>query len=317
MKNGVKCMLSDGEYVRQSLELNLFFLRILKEHSFFIEAAFPCKESNLIQLAEQFKVQFTKLLSEAVHLANGVLPQDFLADGEIVTRYTLEAEQLTEFYTGVNLNTEITKAEMSLGGCANPNLATLAEKVNRLNQQAIEATQGLIDFKVRLLNEVLACNLFTMNYPLLIDHILREARLYLSLLERLQCRADVDVLSELVMQEAFWNRIMAEHAKFIRGLLDPTEVQLFNTADNFGKQFDVLTAEAEALACQIAGIRAVTEASRQATMNIRDFKSQGTEGLITCKIRSVILPLLGDHVLREANHYLRLLNMFKPGIADR
>ena len=30
-------------------------------------------------------------------------------------------------------------------------------------------------------------------------------------------------------QEAFWNRIMAEHSKFIRGLLDPTEV-LFNVA---------------------------------------------------------------------------------------
>ena len=26
-----------------------------------------------------------------------------------------------------------------------------------------------------------------------------------------------------------------------------------------------------------------------------------------CQIRSVILPLLADHVLREANHYLRLL----------
>ncbi|WP_460285242.1 DUF2935 domain-containing protein [Clostridium botulinum] len=27
---------------------------------------------------------------------------------------------------------------------------------------------------------------------------------------------------------------MAEHAKFIRGLLDPTEVKLFNTANDYG-----------------------------------------------------------------------------------
>ncbi len=307
-------MLSDTDFVRQSLELNLFFLRILKEHSFFIEAAFPSKNSDLIQQAEMFKNHFAMLLSETVQLSNGVLLRDFLTDGEIVTRYTLEAERVTEFYTGVSLNTEITRAEMAMSGSVNPNLATLVEQVNRLNQQAMSATQGLIDFKVMLLNSVLACHVFTFNYPLLIDHILREAKLYLSLLERIQSRADIDLVAEMIMQESFWNRIMAEHAKFIRGLLDPTEVQLFNTADNFGKQFDLLTAEAEALVRQIAALPSVTEESRQATVSIRDFKSQGTEGLITCKIRSIIVPLLGDHVLREANHYLRLLNIFESGM---
>ena len=34
----------------------------------------------------------------------------------------------------------------------------------------------------------------------------------------------------------------------------------------------------------------------------------GVEGIEACKIRSLILPLLADHVLREANHYLRLLS---------
>ena len=30
-------------------------------------------------------------------------------------------------------------------------------------------------------------------------------------------------------------------------------------------------------------------------------------GINDCKIKSLILPLLADHVLREANHYLRIL----------
>ena len=34
----------------------------------------------------------------------------------------------------------------------------------------------------------------------------------------------------------------------------------------------------------------------------------GAKGISGCKIRSVILPLLADHVLREANHYIRLLS---------
>ena len=257
------------------------------------------------------KNQLTMLLSEAVRLADGVLSREFLTDGEIVTPFTLEAERITEFYTGVSLNTDITRAELALKGNDSHQIQSLVEPVFQLNRQAIAATQALIDFKTAILNDVLRCRLFTLNYPLLIEHILREARLFVSILERLQCRTVMDLTSEMVMQEAFWNRIMAEHAKFIRGLLAPTEVQLFDAANRFGHQFDILTAQAEALLCQISDLPAVTEESRQATINIRDFKRQGTEGLITCAIRSIIIPLLGEHVLREANHYLHLLNAFQ------
>ena len=38
---------------------------------------------------------------------------------------------------------------------------------------------------------------------------------------------------------------MGEHAKFIAGLLDPSEEALIETARMFGREFDVLTAEAE------------------------------------------------------------------------
>jgi len=70
-------VLSDQDFVRQSLELNLFFLRIMKEHAFFIAAAFPCKESSMIQQAEMLKNQLTMLLSEAVRLADGSSPGNF------------------------------------------------------------------------------------------------------------------------------------------------------------------------------------------------------------------------------------------------
>ena len=56
-------------------------------------------------------------------------------------------------------------------------------------------------------------------------------------------------------------------------------------------------------------ITKVTDNNLKATKQIRDFKEQATKGLLECKIKSIIIPLLGDHVLREANHYLRLLKM--------
>ena len=57
-------------------------------------------------------------------------------------------------------------------------------------------------------------------------------------------------------------------------------------------------------------ISKVTEDSLKATTEIRKFKAQGTQGLVECKIKSIIIPLLADHTLREANHYLRLLKIF-------
>ncbi len=104
---------------------------------------------------------------------------------------------------------------------------------------------------------------------------------------------------------------MAEHSKFIRGLLDPTEDELFQLSNDFGNEFDELTNKAKQAMDNTLPISRVTEDSLNATLKIRDFNQQGTEGLLACKIKSIIIPLLGDHVLRESNHYLRLLREFE------
>ena len=89
---------------------------------------------------------------------------------------------------------------------------------------------GLIKFKKRILDGVLSCNLFTVNYPLLIEHITREAELYYSLIDDLQNRVDIDS-KDARETELFWDKIMMEHWLFIRGLLDPSEDDLIETAD--------------------------------------------------------------------------------------
>lgn len=98
---------------------------------------------------------------------------------------------------------------------------------------------------------------------------------------------------------------MMEHALFIRGLLDPTENQLIDTSDNFANEYAVLLERARNATDQT--LASVTDETLRETMRFKDFKQAGTEGIAACKIRSIILPLLADHVLREANHYIRLL----------
>lgn len=308
-------MLSSINFIRQSLELHLFFGRIMKEHSFFLEAGFTQKNSNFIDEADDFRRAFDRFLADVISLSNGVVSPSVLQSGEVITPFTLKAERASAYFTGINIATGLTQAEKGLSGDSlvedNP---VLERRVYILNERSQDLVRSLIQFKARILSDVISCRIFTVNYPLLIDHIMREAKFYFSIVQRLQNREQINLEQEAYEQETFWNRIMAEHSKFIRGLLDPTEEQLINTANNFGNEFDELTREAKAAMDKTIPISKVTDESLKATTEISKFKAQGTQGLLECKIRSIIIPLLGDHTLREANHYLRLLKIFQKSV---
>ena len=229
-----------------------------------------------------------------------------LTSGEVFTEFTQCAECQTQRFTGVRLDRSLTTRAMRLEGlgCAEELCASraLACQVRRLNRDGIALLNRLIRYKERLLRDVGSCRLFTVNYPLLIEHILREARLYRAHLLRLENRGDC-ACQELCDSELFWNRIMMEHAMFIRGLLDPGEEALLHAADGFTADYKRLLD-----ACAVSNDKMIRDGqARMLTQKFRDFKQAGVEGIEACKIRSIILPLLADHVLREANHYLRLL----------
>lgn len=243
-------------------------------------------------------------MCEAVALSNGVVSPDVLNSGDVVTEFTALAEKQTESFTGIAIDKEITVRELRLRGDCDRCCSDHSEKacaVRKLNERAIRLLNGLICLKETVLNNVLSCKMFTANYPLLIEHIIREAKLYrkyLQMLERdgeLSCRSMREI-------ECFWNQIMMEHALFIRGLLDPCETELINSADESAMEFAELLRQ-----CSSAQDQTLTASSLEKTIKLRDFKAAGAKGIQQCRIRSVILPLLADHVLREANHYIRLL----------
>ena len=61
------------KYVSMSLETNLFFGRIMKEHAFFLLAAFPAKETVYREKADWFRREFEKLLKRVVWISNGIV----------------------------------------------------------------------------------------------------------------------------------------------------------------------------------------------------------------------------------------------------
>lgn len=296
--------MNQNDYVNLSLELHLFFDRIMKEHSFFLEVAFTEKNNDLKKIARRFQKEFAHILKRSIALARGRLNKNFLSSNEMVTKNTLKAEAITSRLSGVMIDSNITRSELDLESGNREVSFELIKQISNLNIETLSLVKGIIKFKNDILVRVLDCKMFTMNYPLLITHILNEAKMYYSLLEKIENK-NAFTEREIYEQEVFWNNIMMEHAQFIRGLLDPSENALIETADSYAKNYKRIMESSNATIAQL------TKDSLSETIRFRDFKVAGVEGILTCKIKSIIIPLLADHVLREANHFIRILKSIK------
>lgn len=303
--------MNDIEFVRLSLNLHLYFARDMKEHAFIVEAGFAPKEQNLIRQAANFRREFSDILRRTVSLADGILAPDILQSGEIVTPYTLKAEMITTYLTGIQIETQITQEEERLTSGELTNVSpALLQNIISLNQRAMNATTEFIKLNADILSRVTTCNIFTISYPLLLEHMLNEADLYLLLTDRIQNRVELFLEQETAELEFFWNVQMAEHAKIFRGLLDPTETGLISIANDFATTYDQLTAEAQLTRDGLVSISDVMYRSLEATKNLQYYNTQIVQELLGCEIKSIIIPLLVDHALRETNYLMRLLNDF-------
>ena len=295
--------MNNKDYIESSLELHLFFDRIMKEHSFFIEVAFTEKNDNLKKVANNFQMAFSNILNRIINLANGNMNTNTLMANDIVTNNTLNAERKTSELSGVNINQDLTIKEMNLKPGNIVVSEILLNNIHTINRETLSLIKQLIQFKTDILNQVLNCKMFTTNYPLLIQHITNEARIYHDLLSKIENREQI-TNEYLYKQELFWNNIMKEHAEFIRGLLDPTEKNLIVTANDFADKYEAI------LNSQNLNLNRLTDASLKETIDFRNFKVVGEEAILNCKLKSIIIPLLADHIVREANHFIKLLRKY-------
>lgn len=273
----------------------------MKEHLFLLETNLQPAAPAAIRETRRLKVGFEELLKETVFYADNVISENAIRSNEFVTPYTLRAEAVTAALTGASIDMEITKNELNLVSDPNYSYSNWYDIAHAINNRSISLLHETIAFQKGLLGKVLGCELFLTLYPEMLIHDTEEAEYYLKTLKSLQKETfpDISLCDEL----NFWNYIMAEHVQFIDGMLDPTEKALKATAASTADLFEALVEKC----IQTAEERMLSE-STEAVINIRSYKMSATVRLLDCEIRSVIPPLLADHVLREANHYLRLLS---------
>ncbi|AET65783.1 Protein of unknown function (DUF2935) [Desulfosporosinus orientis DSM 765] len=304
-----------GDFVRESLDLHLFFARIMKEHAIFMQTGFLPKDLTYAQQAEQFRCQYDEIIKEAIMLGDCTASMDVLKSGELVTDKTLRAEQKTEMLTGIPIDVTITMEEANL----KPDLGTIPPgiepQVNLLNQKAMALTTDFAGFKEHVLEQVNQCCITTNLFPMQYQHLYKEAEFYLKVLTWIQNHQFVDARVNLLEQKLFWDEIMREHAGIIRHLLDPSEKELCFKAKELALRFEKLEKKLKGEGLPASSFEKLVRENIAASISIADYKSSSTELLLECQIKalSMLSPLLTDHTLREAYYYLRILQTWKIG----
>jgi hypothetical protein len=193
--------------------------------------------------------------------------------------------------------------------------------IQQFNVDVHTAVSHIWAFKRRILGLILTCRLPGQNnFPLLVDHISREANYFRNRLEELN-QGKLEPLQDAIIDEnVFFLRIMADHAKFIGHLLDPSERKLIDKAREFSHDFDQLLFQARDLDSMRPQsqteplLSQFLDQNRVSVKSLRDFKQTARDLIEQCKIKSIIHPLLADHVFREAERFLEIIEMFENAL---
>lgn len=274
----------------------------MKEHAVFIEATMPPPGRQYGLRAGRFRQNYDRLMRSTIRLSSGAIQTNDLLSGQFYTQYTEKAERQAQTSTGICVDTGLTLMEhsiepYSLSFTVNP---CIEQSVCALNESLLSLTDSFVRFKAELLDQRSTCGLFTMMYTADIEHVLLEAQRYQIILTRLQNRDDLTTKDDI----SFWTQNMAGHAKVMRGELDPTQAVFINQANAFANTFDTFAN------VETGGSNNSTEGMLLSeTQAIAEFKAMITKGIIDCKVQAIMLALYTDHLLREANHFIWLLNI--------
>ncbi len=244
---------------------------------------------------------FGAFLDNAVSIANGVVGKKAFESQQFVTPYTVRAERLTSFFTGIPIDSSITEREKAIvpwGGA--PVAAETNEKIRALNENVRTLTGQLADFIKQLLFDSEHCRIFTMNYTVELQHMYDETKHYIANMDRIEQIVNPIYHGRLAEELEFWNKIMASHNKTVAGRLDPTEEKLIGEAERFANEFNTLSADTAKSGENLLDLKS---RSREAVKKLQAFQTKNIEKLMNCGIRSVISPLQMDHHIRETAHF--------------
>lgn len=284
--------------MKESLELNLFFNRIMMEHALFINAFLLDKDIELKKEASTYYNEFSNLLEETINLSKENINKELIEKNIVITKNTKKAEEKTTSLTKYTINTHITEEEYNF---TNNNKFTflLKNKISKLNKKIFPILNNFVNYKEKILDKLIKGNLYMNCTQSFIQHMINEARMYQRLLTRIE--VNKNITTSLLEQELFWNESMKEHTIFIKERLDLTEI-------NNLKEIEELSNSYEDILDKYSYDEELLFSNSKIIQNkLKEYLLRLEEEIIDNKVKISILPIMIDHYIRELNYYNKIL----------
>lgn len=211
-------------YTTASLELHLFFLRIMKEHAIFLIAGILPANTAFSKEARQFQTLLENLLLQAAQLGDGIIRSGILDSREIVTPDTLTAEQDTQLQTNLPIRCPITEFELELITSAPASISLeQSQQVKYMNQQVLLLLHKYIRFHEKLLEHRHLPDTSSATVSVLIRHMLNETVCYQTMLTKFE-NESAHAIDSSKPDHLFWKQILTEHNDYIAPHLATLEI---------------------------------------------------------------------------------------------
>ena len=272
----------------------------------FIISFLTNKENSIKEVLLEDIKKYQDLFKRILSFSNGKVSKDFLSSNVLYTSYTRDLELDTIKYFDIGLDPSITLDCLKLTS-GNMELLNLKE-VDKYMEELLE----LLDKSTNILNNINIYikdnNMFLTIYPLVIEHMINENKLLKDTLERLLKRVGTDP-TYVYSLEYYYSLFLKEHSLLIRNLMNPQKSKEIETCN---KYYDLYNSLLNSFNNEVSpySIDGIYNKCMNITNRFKDFLEDAINMTIKSPSNFMVVPIILDHLLREANSYMNNLNHF-------
>ncbi len=307
-------MLDDVIFVTDSININLYFLRTLREFCLTIQLSSLDDNEKDIQIAKDIALRCEELGRNLVLYSKGNVSQKALDYQVFFTEFTLPMEELTEKLFNVKLATDITREEMQLSSenSSYPS-SEVVNNIMKFNEEALNICNQLRELCVSLFVRQRSNNLFLYIYPSLLLFMIREIDIYKLELERLINKSTVDPIYVADI-ELLYSSVMQAVAGFLSGLVDPYNQDVVKEFQNFSDKFKEQVALYREVPLSPSSQVELIDSSMILVDEFHEFMKGIIQDVLASKINFIIEPLFLDNMYTEINYFRYLLSQNKEEV---
>lgn len=304
-------MLSEVNFVQESIAINLYYLRTLREFCLNIQTSLVPFEKGYISKAESIALSCERLGNDITSFASGMVSKEALDYQIYVTQYTLECEKLTEKLFNIDIDTGITEKELQLkSGEPKTVSKEMVDSMKRINAEAFSLADEFSKLCTEIVNKMEINELFSYSYIALTRFMIYETELFKSGLERLIQQFQIDP-SSAANYEFYFNNSMRSIAIFIEKLVDPINEDIFDKAKWFENSFNEAEETYKTTPLTPDNQKALTEKETLLVKEFHNFMEECIKKLLAREVYFIIEPIFWDNMYTQINFFQYILNYNK------